>query len=143
MCDKRTLYICDGRLSHYDMQFHGCVFASIIMAFHRVPTTAVFARTFFNSHPRPRLRIRLKNASAGESRSLSTSGKAHATHKDTPPSSLLSQALEQRQRLARNSQQDNVGPFNLGMTQQSMGVGEAPLKKWKELDTKGKGMCIT
>ena len=40
--------------------------------------------------------------------------------------------------MARASQTDNVGPFTLGMVQPGIG-SEKPMKKWSELDVKGKG----
>ena len=69
-----------------------------------------------------------------------------ATHRDTPTyaqpgvssSSLLSQALDQRQRGARR--EDSVGPFQLGLSQSS--VGEGTTRKWSELSPKGKGQSL-
>ncbi|KAI0786076.1 TIM21-domain-containing protein [Abortiporus biennis] len=58
-----------------------------------------------------------------------------ATRQPTSRASLLSQALDQKQRAARR--EDSVGPFQLGFippTQQD--VGE--VKKWSELSTGGK-----
>ena len=99
------------------------------------------SRTYFHSHPRPRIRARLKLAYPAQPRSrpFSSSPPVQATHHDTPASSLLSQTLDQRQRMSKANQADNVGPFTLGMVQQPMGVNDQPLKKWKDLDTKGKG----
>ena len=67
----------------------------------------------------------------------------YATRRDTPTytqpgvgtSSLLTQALDQKQRGARRN--DSVGPFQLGLSQPSFNEGAA--KKWSELSPKGKG----
>lgn len=60
----------------------------------------------------------------------------YATHKDPViPSSLLSQALDQRHRAARRD--DNVGPFQLGIvppTPEEVGN----VKKWSQLSAGGK-----
>lgn len=71
----------------------------------------------------------------------------YATHRDTPTyaqpssstSSLLSQALDQKQRGVRR--EDTVGPFQLGLSQPSFNKGTT--KKWSELSPKGKGQSIT
>jgi len=71
----------------------------------------------------------------------------YATHRDTPTyaqpgsskSSLLSQALDQKQRGARR--EDTVGPFQLGLSQPSFNKGTA--KKWSELSPKGKAARAT
>ena len=71
----------------------------------------------------------------------------YATHRDTPTyaqpglskSSLLSQALDQKQRGSRR--EDTVGPFQLGLSQPSSNEGSA--KKWSELSPKGKGQSLT
>jgi import inner membrane translocase subunit TIM21 len=68
-----------------------------------------------------------------------------ATHRDTPTyaqpgvssSSLLSQALDQRQRTRR---EESVGPFQLGLSQPSFGEGTT--RKWSELSPKGKGQSL-
>jgi import inner membrane translocase subunit TIM21 len=70
----------------------------------------------------------------------------YATHRDTPTyvqpgvssSSLLSQALDQKQRGVRR--EDSVGPFQLGLSQSSLDEGTT--KKWSELSPKGKGPSI-
>jgi len=70
-----------------------------------------------------------------------------ATHRDPPTytqpgissSSLLSQALDQRQRGARR--EDSVGPFQLGLSQPAFGEGTT--RKWSELSPKGKAMRAT
>lgn len=71
----------------------------------------------------------------------------YATHRDTPTyaqpgssaSSLLSQALDQKQR--SNRREDTVGPFQLGISQPSSNEGTT--KKWSELSPKGKGLSLT
>ncbi len=68
----------------------------------------------------------------------------YATHRDNPQpglstSSLLSQALDQKQRGVRR--EDTVGPFQLGLSQPSFNGGTA--KKWSELSPKGKGQSLT
>jgi len=71
----------------------------------------------------------------------------YATHRDSPTyvqpgvssSSLLSQALDQKQRGSRR--EDSVGPFQLGLSQPSSGQGTQ--KKWSELSPKGKAMRAT
>jgi hypothetical protein len=72
--------------------------------------------------------------------------RCYATRRDTPPhaqsgvgpSSLLSQALDQKQRGSRR--EDSVGPFQLGLSQSSFGEGTT--KKWSELSPKGKGQFL-
>lgn len=68
--------------------------------------------------------------------SLQACSRRFATHKDPLPSSLLTSALDQKQ---RNSQgrDESVGPFQLGM-QPGLRHGEK-VKKWSELSTGGKG----
>ncbi|KAI0050714.1 hypothetical protein FA95DRAFT_1555434 [Auriscalpium vulgare] len=71
--------------------------------------------------------------------------RTYATHRDaggfqpSPTSSLLSQALDQKQRGSQKS--DSVGPFQLGLSQPSFGEGD--VKKWSELSTGGKAMRAT
>ena len=60
-----------------------------------------------------------------------------ATHRDPLPSSLLTSALDQKQR-GTQGQNDSVGPFALGV-QPSWRHGEK-IKKWSELSTGGKGI---
>jgi hypothetical protein len=70
----------------------------------------------------------------------------YATHRDTPTyaqpgvtsSSLLSQALDQKQRGVRR--EDSVGPFQLGLSPSSSDKGTT--KKWSELSPRGKGQSI-
>ena len=61
-------------------------------------------------------------------------GTTHA-HPRVNSSSLLSQALNQKQRTLRR--EDSVGPFQLGLSQPS--YDEVSSKKWSELSPKGKG----
>lgn len=76
-------------------------------------------------------------------RALLTIYRQYATHREehshTHPgvnsSSLLSQALNQKQRRLRR--EDSVGPFQLGLSQPSYDDGSS--KKWSELSPKGKG----
>ncbi|THH18103.1 hypothetical protein EW146_g2830 [Bondarzewia mesenterica] len=63
------------------------------------------------------------------------SSRTYATHRDHDPSSLLSRALDQKQRAA--GKRDSVGPFQLGLAQPRF--GEEKVKKWSELSTGGKG----
>jgi len=58
----------------------------------------------------------------------------YATHRDPLPSSLLTSALDQKQRGAQRV--ESVGPFQLGV-QPSIRHGEK-VKKWSELSTGGK-----
>jgi hypothetical protein len=60
-----------------------------------------------------------------------------ATHRDPIPSSLLTNALDQKQRSAQR--EDSVGPFQLGLIQPTLRSGEKPPAKWSELSTSGKG----
>jgi mitochondrial import inner membrane translocase subunit TIM21 len=86
-------------------------------------------------------------AHKGPSRIAAKCSRHYATHRDTPTyaqpglstSSLLSQALDQKQRGARR--EDTVGPFQLGLSQPSLNKGTA--KKWSELSPKGKGRSLT
>ena len=71
-------------------------------------------------------------------RSFSSSPHAGATHHETPSSSLLSQALDQRRRAAGNAQADTAGPFTLGIARDPY-AQQPKVKKWNELSTKGKG----
>ena len=64
---------------------------------------------------------------------------AHShTHPRVNSSSLLSQALNQKQRTLRR--EDSVGPFQLGLSQPSYDDGSS--KKWSELSPKGKGQSF-
>jgi hypothetical protein len=66
--------------------------------------------------------------------------RAYATHNNAKPtpSSLLSEAFEQRQRAARDELRDSVGPMPMGGLVQPSRSGP-PQKKWSELSTGGKG----
>jgi import inner membrane translocase subunit TIM21 len=72
------------------------------------------------------------------------STRGYAKHKSklqTNPtaSSLLSRALDQKQRGARSGTADTAGPFTLGIgAQGSLGHAEK-VKKWSELSASGKG----
>jgi len=86
-------------------------------------------------------------AHEGPSLIAANCSRRYATHRNTPTyaqpgssaSSLLSQALDQKQRGARR--EDTVGPFQLGLSQPSFNEGTA--KKWSELSPKGKGQPFT
>ncbi len=83
---------------------------------------------------------------AHKRRTLITIYRQYATHREAPSnthprvdsSSLLSQALDQKQRRFRK--EDSVGPFQLGLSQSSYGDGSS--KKWSELSPKGKGQSF-
>jgi hypothetical protein len=64
--------------------------------------------------------------------------RGHATHRDASASSLLTSALDQKQRSSQLNREDAVGPFQLGISQASLRRGEKA-KKWSELSTGGKG----
>ncbi|KAH8120602.1 TIM21-domain-containing protein [Phellopilus nigrolimitatus] len=116
-----------------------------MQAVHAHPFHRASALLVLRSQPRHRPRTRLKLAHAhgiSHARAFTTSLRGCATHRDTPPSALLSQTLDQRQRSARNSQADTAGPFTLGMTRQPLGAAQN-VKKWSELSTKGKVMRTT
>lgn len=53
-------------------------------------------------------------------------------------SSLLTSALDQKQRASHSSREDSVGPFQLGISQAALKRGEKA-KKWSELSVGGKG----
>jgi import inner membrane translocase subunit TIM21 len=79
-------------------------------------------------------------------RAVLTIYRQYATHREAPSnthpplssSSLLSQALNQKQRRFRR--EDSVGPFQLGLSQPSYDDGSS--KKWSELSPKGKGQSF-
>ena len=79
-------------------------------------------------------------------RTILTIYRQYATHRDAPSnthpslnsSSLLSQALNQKQR--KFGREDSVGPFQLGLSQPSYDDGSS--KKWSELSPKGKGQSF-
>lgn len=60
------------------------------------------------------------------------------THQDAASSSLLSSALDQKQRATRLNREDSVGPFTLGISEASLKHGKK-VKQWSELSTGGKG----
>ncbi|KAH9968826.1 TIM21-domain-containing protein [Russula dissimulans] len=86
-------------------------------------------------------------AHKGRSLIVAECSRYYATHRDSPTyvppsvssSSLLSQALDQKQR--RSGREDSVGPFQLGLSQPSFGEGTP--KKWSELSPKSKAMRAT
>lgn len=86
--------------------------------------------------PRPRMNVP-QAAPIGSKRGFASSSPVHATHRDTPPSSLLSQALDQRRQAVRDSQTETAGPFMLGTIERT----GPKQKKWSELSAKGKGMA--
>jgi hypothetical protein len=85
-------------------------------------------------------------AHKGRSLIVAECSRYYATHRDSPTyvppsvssSSLLSQALDQKQR--RSGREDSVGPFQLGLSQPSFGEGTP--KKWSELSPKSKGQSL-
>lgn len=74
--------------------------------------------------------------------SFSRASRKYATHRQaTESSSLLSQSLDTGNRANQRRQNgDSVGPFQLGVSQSSLGQKEN-VKKWSELSTGGKGTC--
>lgn len=60
------------------------------------------------------------------------------THQDAASSSLLSSALDQKQRGARLNREDSVGPFTLGISERSL-KHDKKVKQWSQLSTGGKG----
>lgn len=105
------------------------------MQVHQFPSTLLrISRTCSPSYPRfcAFTVSRLK-------RTITSTPRPHATHRDAVPSSLLSQALDQKQKATRRN--DSVGPFTLGMVQPSMG-DDVKVKKWSQLSAGGKGESI-
>lgn len=80
--------------------------------------------------------VNVRRRSIVNTRGFASSKKVPTGQRNTQASSLLSQALDQRQSAAQDAQSDSAGPFMLGSIKRS---GPAP-KKWNELSTKGKGM---
>ena len=113
-----------------------------VNVFHRggSPLLSLFRPCLYHSHPhsRPRVRMKFQPTYAAPSRTFTSTPGVRATHKDQPVSSLLSQALDQRQQAVRDTQADNVGPFMLGTIQRT----GPKQKKWSELTTKGKGALL-
>ncbi|KAH7883842.1 TIM21-domain-containing protein [Phlebopus sp. FC_14] len=68
--------------------------------------------------------------------------RGYATHRDAAPSSLLTSALEQKQRTSSLNREDSIGPFQLGISQASLQRAEQ-VKKWSELTTGGKVVRTT
>lgn len=63
----------------------------------------------------------------------------YATRRDAAPSSLLSSALDRKQRSADFQREESVGPFQIGVSPQH---GEK-VKRWSELSTAGKVLRTT
>lgn len=63
--------------------------------------------------------------------------RGYATHHNSGASSLLSQALDQKQRASEHDVRESIGPIPLGMARPSLRAGEK-VKKWSELSTGGK-----
>jgi len=108
---------------HNSIQIWACSFRMMnVRIFHTVvrPHSPSFARW-----TRDRLRP-----------SVTQCSRKYATHRDPLPSSLLTSALDQKQRGPQRD--ESVGPFQLGM-QPSIRHGEK-VKKWSELSTGGKGI---
>ncbi|KAF9229589.1 hypothetical protein BS17DRAFT_689985 [Gyrodon lividus] len=68
--------------------------------------------------------------------------RGYALHRDASASSLLTSALDQKQRTSQLNREDSVGPFQLGISQASLRRGEKA-KKWSELSTGGKVLRTT
>ncbi|KAG8220038.1 TIM21-domain-containing protein [Butyriboletus roseoflavus] len=64
------------------------------------------------------------------------------TSGQSTPSSLLTSALDQKQRTSHSSREDSVGPFQLGISQAALRRGEKA-KKWSELSVGGKVLRTT
>jgi hypothetical protein len=78
--------------------------------------------------------------SLGHRQTLSVWQRTFVTHQDAASSSLLSSALDQKQRASRLNREDSVGPFTLGISEASLKHGKK-VKQWSELSTGGKGAC--
>ena len=63
--------------------------------------------------------------------------RGYVTHRNSGASSLLSQALDQKQRASEHDVRESIGPIPLGMARPSLRAGEK-VKKWSELSTGGK-----
>ncbi|KAI6136864.1 TIM21-domain-containing protein [Pisolithus sp. B1] len=70
---------------------------------------------------------------------LQGSFRQYATRRDAAPSSLLSSALDRKQRSADFQREESVGPFQIGVSPQH---GEK-VKRWSELSTAGKVLRTT
>ncbi|KAG1829230.1 hypothetical protein DFJ58DRAFT_719715 [Suillus subalutaceus] len=75
-----------------------------------------------------------------DSRAFGLCRRSFVTHQDAA-SSLLSSALDQKQRGTRLNREDSVGPFTLGISQGSL-KGKK-VKQWSELSTGGKVIRTT
>ncbi|KAG9314595.1 TIM21-domain-containing protein [Chiua virens] len=64
------------------------------------------------------------------------------TSSQSTPSSLLTSALDQKQRTSYSSKEDSVGPFQLGISQAALRRGEKA-RKWSELSVGGKVIRTT
>lgn len=75
---------------------------------------------------------------------LSLISRSYANGHGGTPSSLLTSALDQKQRTSHSANKDDsVGPFQLGISQAALRRGEK-VKKWSELSVGGKGKsCST
>ncbi|KAG1755006.1 TIM21-domain-containing protein [Suillus paluster] len=76
------------------------------------------------------------------SSALGVCRRTFVTHQDAASSSLLSSALDQKQRASRLNREDSVGPFTLGLSQASLKQGKK-VKQWSELSTGGKVIRTT
>ena len=113
-------------------------------AMHHASRIPFFTRSCFYAPTRPRLRTRFKIPSQTHNQPntrqfSSTPPVQYATHPgSSPASSLLTQTLDQRERL--ESGRENFGPFTIGISHKPL--KESEKKKWSELDMKGKGMAF-
>ncbi|KAH0838527.1 TIM21-domain-containing protein [Lanmaoa asiatica] len=64
------------------------------------------------------------------------------TSGQSTPASLLTSALDQKQRISHSSREDSVGPFQLGISRAALRRGEKA-KKWSELSVGGKVIRTT
>ncbi|KAF5312098.1 hypothetical protein D9619_003392 [Psilocybe cf. subviscida] len=82
----------------------------------------------------------LLNSSKRSLASLSRRSRGYVTHNSMDfgqKSQLLSETLDGQQKRTSGPKHDNVGPFQLGLSQQALRK-EKPPKKWSELSTGGK-----
>ncbi|KAJ8596460.1 hypothetical protein M405DRAFT_726013 [Rhizopogon salebrosus TDB-379] len=80
--------------------------------------------------------------SLGHRQTSSVWQRTFVTHQDAASSSLLSSALDQKQRASRLNREDSVGPFTLGISEASLKHGKK-VKQWSELSTGGKVIRTT
>ncbi|KIK99759.1 hypothetical protein PAXRUDRAFT_131328 [Paxillus rubicundulus Ve08.2h10] len=71
-----------------------------------------------------------------------TTTRRHGIHRDASAPSLLTSALDQKQRTSQLNREDAVGPFQIGISQASLRRGEKA-KKWSELSAGGKVLRTT